>query len=141
MKTAPKTFYEVEKGIVHCEAANGQDYTLCGFTLDGDMGEVVEGIAKKITCGDCLGIIRFCASISKRSLPVADQIREPTTGRYAFDGKWERLCTCGHKLGAHIAGGFECGTDPNGYPETRGCNCQRFRPSRKRRALNIHKQT
>lgn len=54
--------------------------------------------------------------------------REPGTGRYAFWNDFERLCKCGHTLGVHIAGGFECGID-----EAIGCKCERFVPSGKRR--------
>lgn len=66
----PKMYYEAEKGIFHCEAAGGPDYTLCGFSLDGDQGEIVEATGRgfKINCGDCLGIIRFCRSVRQDSL-------------------------------------------------------------------------
>lgn len=73
MKATPKMFFEVERGIVHCEAANGQDYTLCGFTLDGDMGETVEIVASKINCPDCVGILRFCETVPKRSISTAER--------------------------------------------------------------------
>lgn len=62
------------------------------------------------------------------------QLRDPQTGQYAYDGNWGRMCVCGHTLGVHCAGGFECfaGTnclnDPQ--PGTR-CACQKFRQSRK----------
>lgn len=56
------------------------------------------------------------------------QYRDPTNGQYAYDGDFDRLCTCGHTLGIHIAGGFECinidlgdGTD---------CDCRKFKPVR-----------
>ena len=58
--------------------------------------------------------------------------REPENGRFAFDGNLRRLCVCGHELGKHIYGGFECGTAPSLYPETKGCKCQKFRLSRKK---------
>lgn len=60
--------------------------------------------------------------------------RDPVSGQYAFDGNLSRLCVCGHELGKHIHGGWECGTAPSLYPETKGCKCQKFRPSRKRPA-------
>lgn len=62
--------------------------------------------------------------------------REPGTGRFSFWGDFDRLCKCGHSLGVHVAGGFDCGADPIGSeePDAEGCQCQRFRPSGKRRA-------
>lgn len=62
--------------------------------------------------------------------------RKPDTGRYAYWNDFDRLCKCGHSLGVHIAGGFECGTDAigNNEPEAAGCTCEKFRPSGKRRA-------
>lgn len=66
----------------------------------------------------------------------ANTYREPGTGRYSYFGDFDRLCKCGHSLGVHIAGGYECGTDPTGggEPESAGCKCERFRPSGKRKA-------
>lgn len=64
------------------------------------------------------------------------EYREPGTGRYAYWNDFERLCKCGHSLGVHIAGGFECGADAigNKEPEAIGCKCEKFRPSGKRRS-------
>lgn len=66
---------------------------------------------------------------------MAENYREPGTGRYAYWNDFERLCVCGHTLGQHVAGGFECLCGPNGiiehHAETR-CECQKFRPSRKK---------
>lgn len=63
------------------------------------------------------------------------QNRERWSGRYSFDGDMTRLCACGHTLGNHAAEApHECfcptfgKADPN-YAE---CNCQKFRPQRKR---------
>lgn len=56
--------------------------------------------------------------------------RDPVTGQYAFDGNSDRICTCGHRLGAHIAGGFECGTNSADHPETKGCRCKIFKQAR-----------
>lgn len=77
-----------------------------------------------------------------RSYPMSNRdktYREPGTGRYSYYGDFDRLCKCGHSLGVHIAGGFECGTDPtgNGELEAVGCTCERFRPSGKRRASTV----
>jgi hypothetical protein len=59
------------------------------------------------------------------------QSRDRETGRYGFDGKWDRLCTCGHTLGDHlaqaphycIAGDFHKGVE---------CNCLRFTPKKEK---------
>jgi hypothetical protein len=62
------------------------------------------------------------------------QVRDSVTGQYAFDGDFARMCTCGHTLGVHAAGGFDClaGTgvldDPS--PGTT-CECRKFRQSRR----------
>lgn len=66
-----------------------------------------------------------------------DGHRDPQTGQYAYDSDFARLCKCGHSLGVHSQGGFYCGTDPIGAnePEAKGCQCERFRPSGKRRVL------
>jgi hypothetical protein len=61
--------------------------------------------------------------------------RDPLNGQYAYDGDMSRLCKCGHKLGAHIAGGFECGTIPCDFPETKGCQCIKFRPAKPTESL------
>lgn len=68
--------------------------------------------------------------------------REIGTGRYTFDGNLERLCVCGHPLGAHCAtrmkdrdgkvyqecfwGGQRC---DSGYDDV-ACECLVFRPSK-----------
>lgn len=66
-----------------------------------------------------------------------DEYREPGTGRYAYWNDFDRLCKCGHSLGVHIAGGYDCGADAKGNnePEAEGCTCERFRPSGKRRVV------
>lgn len=60
--------------------------------------------------------------------------RDPATGRYDYDGDFDRLCKCGHSLGVHSQGGYYCDTDAIGSsePEAIGCKCERFRPSGKR---------
>lgn len=63
------------------------------------------------------------------------QPRDQATGQYAWSGDMARMCVCGHTLGVHCAGGFDClvGTnclhDP--HPGT-FCDCKKFRLSRKR---------
>lgn len=60
-------------------------------------------------------------------------------GRYAFEGQWERLCTCGHTLGLHAyAAPHDClnGTGVPGQTAMGDhCDCQRFRLSRKKAVL------
>lgn len=52
-----------------------------------------------------------------------NEYRDPETKRYSFYGRFDRVCACGHTLGIHIAGGFECGSV--------GCSCERFVPAKK----------
>lgn len=59
-----------------------------------------------------------------------NEYRDPLTKQYAYMGNFERMCVCGHRLACHIAGGFECGTIPNDYPESKGCQCVKFSPLR-----------
>jgi hypothetical protein len=62
--------------------------------------------------------------------------RDPTNGQYAYWNKFERLCVCGHPLGVHIAGGFECCNGDRNMEEWGGngqpCDCEKFRPSRRK---------
>ena len=55
-------------------------------------------------------------------------------------GACNSTCVCGHTLGIHCAGGFDCFAGQDGFksnPESAGlvkpCECQKFRPSRKKR--------
>ncbi len=58
--------------------------------------------------------------------------RNRATGRYSFEGQWERLCVCGRTLGVHDAEPPHAFADfsreelANGGPE-----CDRFRPRKK----------
>lgn len=58
-------------------------------------------------------------------------------GQYAYFGNFDRLCVCGHTLGIHCAGGFDCFASNKGPFKIDGmtapCECQKFRPTRKRR--------
>lgn len=60
-------------------------------------------------------------------------------GRYEYFGGFDRVCVCGHTLGIHCAGGWDCFAVP--VSETgckdfqvegleKACDCQKFRPSR-----------
>lgn len=56
--------------------------------------------------------------------------RERGTGRYSYDGRWDRLCVCGHPLGEHAAERVS-GQQPcfHGDAEpSEPCDCERFTP-------------
>lgn len=74
--------------------------------------------------------------MTEEGQPVkALRYRDPETGRYDYEGDFDRLCKCGHSLGVHSQGGYYCDTDAigSGELEAVGCKCERFRPSGKRR--------
>jgi hypothetical protein len=58
---------EIFKGEVHLVAPKGNDYTLCGLTLDmdgrttGDYQETTE----KVNCPNCQKIVDYCKSIKR----------------------------------------------------------------------------
>ena len=63
-------------------------------------------------------------------------------GRYAFDGRLERVCLCGHTLGHHSAGSpADClfhslpSREREGQPgdDRPNCGCERFRAKRSKR--------
>jgi hypothetical protein len=90
--------------------------------------------------GPCpIPVCSYCGTVKKSSYPARreNEYREPGNGKFSYFGDFDRLCKCGHSLGVHIAGGFECGTDPT--DESAGCACQRFKPSGKRQAA-AHKR-
>lgn len=61
------------------------------------------------------------------------QFRDPQTQQFAYQNNWERLCVCGHPLGCHVAGGFDCLNGQNiAYATGEPCDCEKFRPSRKK---------
>ncbi len=74
------------------------------------------------------------AAAASRSKPRA-QFRDQTNGQFAMQNNWDRMCVCGHVLGSHCAGGFDClhGTGAE-MPRAPGehCDCQKFRQSRKK---------
>lgn len=67
------------------------------------------------------------------------QFRDVRNGQFGFDGNWDRMCVCGHKLGVHGMGGVDCmaGTNVPDDPNPRGvwCDCEKFRPSRRKADL------
>jgi hypothetical protein len=57
--------YEVPN-ITHIESVLGCDYTLCGVTLDQDdktAGDYKSVEADKITCPDCVALIKLCQGL------------------------------------------------------------------------------
>lgn len=72
--------------------------------------------------------------------PKKAQEREKGTGRYTYDGDWDRLCVCGHTLGTHTAvrarnpetGKMEqpCIVGDLGHEF---CDCSCFRPKREKK--------
>jgi hypothetical protein len=55
-----------DPSVLHLDAADGTDYTLCGITLDGDdetAGEFEFVIAPAVTCSCCVAIIKHCRGV------------------------------------------------------------------------------
>lgn len=62
-------------------------------------------------------------------------VRDTHTGQFAYDGNFDRMCDCGHTLGFHADGGFDCltGSGCPGDPHPGvTCDCRKFRQSRRR---------
>lgn len=54
---------EINSDELHMSGADGNDFTLCGITLDGDdmtAGSYQEISATRVTCPSCVAIIRHC---------------------------------------------------------------------------------
>lgn len=54
---------DIDATVLHMHGADGNDYTLCGITLDCDpdtAGTWREVTAPKVTCPACVAIIRHC---------------------------------------------------------------------------------
>jgi hypothetical protein len=73
MTDRPKVYYEpsAEYGAgFHCEGPDGTDFTLCGFSLDGDQGSIEEvtSAPPRIDCPRCLAVIRFCRDMPARAI-------------------------------------------------------------------------
>lgn len=61
--------------------------------------------------------------------------RDPSTGQYAYDNDFDRLCRCGHTLGEHVDGGFDCiytVAGPVVLRDAPPCPCRKFRPTGER---------
>lgn len=54
------------------------------------------------------------------------KLRDAATGQYAYDQNWDRMCRCGHTLGVHVSGGFDCINVVEG--DRTPCDCEKFRP-------------
>lgn len=56
-----------------------------------------------------------------------DKVRDPVSGRYAFNGNYDRRCKCGHALGGHVHGGFDCLVGESSDCPGERCPCTKFR--------------
>ncbi|MDD3875510.1 MAG: hypothetical protein PHT69_02755 [Bacteroidales bacterium] len=58
---------EMFKGEIHFSAPSGNDYTLCGLTLDMDTKTCgdFENTSEKVNCTKCQEIVDYCKSIRK----------------------------------------------------------------------------
>lgn len=63
MKRIELVHYETHELEVHYEGPNGNDYTLCGDTLDECVGEPTE-TKKRVTCERCKAIVRHVRGAS-----------------------------------------------------------------------------
>lgn len=54
----------------HAQRLDGNDFTLCGFTLDGDelCVEWARSTDDPITCEQCWAIVMFCRSVKQKKL-------------------------------------------------------------------------
>lgn len=62
--------------------------------------------------------------------------RDHVTGQYAYDGNFDRMCRCGHTLGVHVDGGWDCiyqVAGPVSLPDAPPCPCKKFRPATDKR--------
>jgi len=54
---------------IHCDGPDGNDYTLCGYALEGEDGSShLETTAASINCDACIRIIEFCRRIRSGEL-------------------------------------------------------------------------
>ena len=49
-----------------------------------------------------------------------------TDGRYSYQGRWNRRCTCGHTLGHHTAAAPHSCIEAD-YGDAAHCECIKFR--------------
>lgn len=63
---------------------------------------------------------------------MSETNRDHLTGQYAYSGDWDRMCRCGHTLGIHGGGGFDCLNGDTGAGGTgEPCGCEKFRPAKR----------
>lgn len=61
---------------IHCEGPDGNDYTLCGFALDGEDGDVrLVETHSQITCHQCIRTIEFCRRVRPGEIAAPFQRR------------------------------------------------------------------
>lgn len=60
---------------------------------------------------------------------VVNRERDRSTGRYTYENRWERLCTCGHTLGHHTAEAPHVCIEPD-FSDIE-CACERFTPAKR----------
>lgn len=55
--------------------------------------------------------------------------RDSKTGKYSYEGNWDRLCVCGHSLGEYHTAEppHPCGNNGTGLID---CDCTKFRPAK-----------
>ena len=60
--------------------------------------------------------------------PAPKRAREKASGRYGYEGQWDRLCRCGHTLGVHLAEA----PHPCAVADLKdeSCDCERFKPAK-----------
>lgn len=72
-------------------------------------------------------------------------MKRESNGQYAFDGRLERICVCGHTLGHHSAGSpADCIFYSLAKPEKVGqpgedredCGCRKFRESKRKAKIS-----
>jgi hypothetical protein len=52
-------------------------------------------------------------------------------GRFTYDGDYDRLCRCGHRLGVHAgAAPHDCFNEDPSVGDGCECKCQKFRPAK-----------
>lgn len=63
--------------LLHCEASNGDDRTLCGCALEGENGDTPMQLTPRgrINCSDCTQVINFCQTITHHHLAPRGQRR------------------------------------------------------------------
>lgn len=48
-------------------------------------------------------------------------------GRFTYSGDMARLCRCGHMLGVHTAGGYDCQAGTFAGDTCKPCTCPKFK--------------